>query len=74
MRFANTVAAVIGYLIVCLWLLGLFGIHDTYIRFGPPAWSAEQKHTCETGRGLSRRFYACTFREWVQQQAAGELT
>lgn len=72
MRAINGFAMVVGYGVVFLALLGAFGLGDFVLRFGPTQKADGKKYTCHDGDGfLTRRKYACDFKEYAEREAAG---
>lgn len=72
MKALNRFAMVTGYFVAALWLLGVLGVGDFALRFGPTAQVKGKQYTCHSGDGFwSRRKYVCDFEEFTEREAAG---
>lgn len=70
MHILNRIAMVVGYVVISLSMLGVIGIGDFYMRYGPADFDQTKHYNCQSGDSFwTRKQYACGFAEWSRQQA-----
>lgn len=73
MKTINTLAQVVGYLVVALWLMGAFTPLNFSLRLVGPDVPGVIAYSCEAGDSFwTRRKYLCSREEWASQQRPRE--